>query len=75
MKEITLKIPEAKLGFFLELIRQLGFEVSDIEKDDNQSREEILTHIEDSVQELNQVLSGKAEARDGSARNIRRTAH
>ena len=28
MKEVTLKIPENKLGFFMELVKQLGFEVS-----------------------------------------------
>lgn len=29
MKEVTLKIPDKKLGFFMELIRQLGFEISE----------------------------------------------
>lgn len=29
MKEVTLKIPDKKLGFFMELIKQLGFEVSE----------------------------------------------
>ena len=29
MKEITLKIPDNKLSFFLELIEQLGFELSE----------------------------------------------
>ena len=29
MKEVTLKIPEKKLGFFMELIKHLGFEVSE----------------------------------------------
>jgi hypothetical protein len=29
MKEVTLKIPEKKLEFFLELVKQLGFEVAD----------------------------------------------
>ena len=29
MKEITLKIPDKKFGFFMELINQLGFEVSE----------------------------------------------
>ena len=29
MKEVTLKIPEKKLGFFMELVRQLGFEVTE----------------------------------------------
>lgn len=28
MAEITLKIPDAKLNFFLELVKQLGFEAS-----------------------------------------------
>jgi hypothetical protein len=29
MKEVTLKIPDKKLGFFLELMKELGFEVQD----------------------------------------------
>ncbi len=29
MKEITLKIPNEKFGFFMELIQQLGFEISE----------------------------------------------
>ncbi len=29
MKEVTLKIPDKKLGFFMELIKQLGFEVAE----------------------------------------------
>ena len=28
MKEVTLKIPENRLTFFLELVEQLGFEVA-----------------------------------------------
>lgn len=28
MKEVTLKIPDNKLSFFMELIKQLGFEVT-----------------------------------------------
>lgn len=28
MAEITLKIPDTKLKFFMELVKQLGFEVS-----------------------------------------------
>lgn len=28
MKEITLKIPEDRLSFFMELVEQLGFEVA-----------------------------------------------
>ncbi|HSV77001.1 MAG TPA: addiction module protein [Bacteroidales bacterium] len=29
MKEITIKIPEKKVSFFMELIRQLGLEVTE----------------------------------------------
>lgn len=29
MKEVIIRIPDTKLGFFMELIRQLGFEVSE----------------------------------------------
>ena len=28
MKEITLKIPEERLSFFMELVEQLGFEIT-----------------------------------------------
>ena len=31
MKEITLKVPDTKLRFFMELFKQLGLEVSDEE--------------------------------------------
>lgn len=29
MKEVILKIPDNKFGFFMELIKQLGFEVTE----------------------------------------------
>jgi hypothetical protein len=29
MKEVTLKIPDKKFGFFMELFKQLGIEVAD----------------------------------------------
>lgn len=29
MKEVTLRIPDKKLGFFMELMRQMGFEVTE----------------------------------------------
>jgi hypothetical protein len=28
MKEVTLKVPDAKLSFFLELVKELGFEIT-----------------------------------------------
>ena len=29
MKEVTLRIPDKRLNFFMELVKQLGFEVSE----------------------------------------------
>ncbi|MCB0430806.1 MAG: hypothetical protein H6585_09190 [Flavobacteriales bacterium] len=29
MKEVTLKIPDKRFGFFMELVKQLGFEVTE----------------------------------------------
>lgn len=29
MKEVTLKIPDKKFGFFMELVKQLGIEVAE----------------------------------------------
>ncbi|MFN5418223.1 MAG: hypothetical protein ACK5B9_14290 [Flavobacteriia bacterium] len=28
MREITLKVPDSRLGFFMELVKQLGFEAN-----------------------------------------------
>ena len=33
MKEVTLKIPESKFDFFMELVSQLGIETSDQDQD------------------------------------------
>lgn len=33
MKEVTLKIPDSKLNFFMELVKQLGFEAKSNELD------------------------------------------
>ena len=30
MKEVTLKIPDSKLSFFMELVKQLGFEATHV---------------------------------------------
>lgn len=29
MKEVTLKIPDSKYGFFMKLVKELGFEISE----------------------------------------------
>lgn len=51
MKEITLKIPDKKMEFFLQLIRELGFEVHDVTEIPEEQQEEVKTRLEliDSV--------------------------
>lgn len=48
MKEITLKIPDQKVHFFMELIDQLGFEVS-MEGDIPTERELIISEEHKSI--------------------------
>jgi len=56
MKEITLKIPDKKYNFFIELIRQLGFEIS-IEKDIPEEHKNIVRkRIKKSDQDPDQLL-------------------
>lgn len=45
MKEVTLKIPETKFNFFMELIKQLGFE----EVVDSQIPEEHKSIVRDRI--------------------------
>ncbi|CAN5147535.1 hypothetical protein BH23BAC3_BH23BAC3_25390 [soil metagenome] len=41
MKEITLKIPDKKLGFFMELMKELGFEIRDEIEIPEEQQEEV----------------------------------
>jgi hypothetical protein len=58
MKQVTLKIPEKKYPFFLELIKNLGF-VKEIETSVDLSKEEILKDLKESVHEVNLIKKGK----------------
>ncbi len=42
MTEITLKIPETKLDFFMELIQQLGYEVNIKEVDISEEHKKLV---------------------------------
>ena len=57
MKEITLKIPDKKVDFFMELVKELGFEVQEEieipEEHKNIVRERIRTSKENPDQLLN----------------------
>ena len=51
MREVTLKIPESKLSFFMELIEHLGFEVT----------EEMQIPEENKVKVRERIKSGKPD--------------
>jgi hypothetical protein len=46
MKEVTLKIPDKKLRFFLELVKELGFEIHDEIKIPEEQQEEVNARLE-----------------------------
>ncbi len=48
MKEITLKIPEKKFNFFIELFQQLGLEVAQTIDVPDWQKEEVLKRMERS---------------------------
>jgi len=52
MKEITLKVPDTKLRFFMELIKELGLEVKDEELVISKEHQEIvLDRIQNTKEE------------------------
>ncbi len=52
MKEITLKVPDTKLRFFMELVKQLGLEVKDEELIISKEHQEIvLDRIQNTKEE------------------------
>lgn len=56
MKEITLKIPDKKFSFFMELVKSLGF-VEIEEKGD--SREEVIANLKEGFKEMKLYKEGK----------------
>lgn len=58
MKQITLKVPDNKLTFFLELIKNLDFVQVDERFD---SRDEILNNIKEGLKEAKKAKAGKLQ--------------
>ncbi len=56
MKEITLKIPETKFQFFLELFGQLGLEVVDVEDIPQWQKDEVLKRMQRSKDNPERLL-------------------
>jgi len=56
MKEVTLRIPDNKYQFFMELVRNLGFEKTE---DDGDTREEIIANLKQGFNEMRLYKDGK----------------
>lgn len=56
MKEVTLKIPENRLTFFLELVEQLGFEVAEELEISEEHKAIVIERIKKSDQNPERLL-------------------
>lgn len=64
MEQIIVKnIPENKLGFFIELVKNLGFSVekTTVEKKLTKKQQEIITELKDSLNQVDLHLQGKIQ--------------
>lgn len=58
MKELTIRIPENKYTFFLELIKNLGFVQI---KEEEDSKEEIIANLQQGFKEMELYKKGKSK--------------
>lgn len=56
MKEVTLRIPDNKYQFFMELVSNLGFEKTE---DDGDTKEEIIANLKQGFKEMKLYKAGK----------------
>jgi hypothetical protein len=64
MKKVVLNIPDNKLSFFLELVKNLGF--AKVEEK-HISNEQHLQELKDAVRELALIEKGKVQSRSLNA--------
>lgn len=58
MRKVTLKIPNDKFSFFMELIKNLGF-VKIEEATEGDTNEEITNNLRQGFEEMKQIKEGK----------------
>jgi len=61
MKQITIHIPDNKVPFFMELVKNLKF-IKKFETNEGTSKEEVLQGLQKAVEEVNQIKAGKKKA-------------
>ena len=59
MKEITLKVPDQKYHFFLELIRSIGFVKIKKADDEGDSKEAVIENLKNGFEEMKLFKNGK----------------
>jgi len=64
MKEITLKIPEKKINFFIELFTQLGLEVTEKIEVPQWQKEEVFKRMERSKNNPERLLDWESVKND-----------
>ncbi|RIV18446.1 hypothetical protein DYU11_28120 [Fibrisoma montanum] len=63
--KIVLEIPDDKVSFMMELLRSLSFvKAKPLPVGTSDEKALFFSELGEAVEELNQVLSGKAQARD-----------
>ena len=58
MKEVTLRIPDHKYSFFMELVHNLGFVKPE---DDGDTKEEIIANLKQGFREMELYKEGKLQ--------------
>ena len=62
MKQVTVKVPDKKYHFFLELVDSLG--LKKIRPDAKSGKERILDEVKEAVEEMKLIKAGKKKARN-----------
>lgn len=63
MKELIVKIPDNKVGFFMELLKSLGFVKFKASEKEEDSKEQILENVRQGWKEVNLIKQGKIKGR------------
>ena len=58
MKQITIKVPENRYTFFMELIKSLGFVQVEDEED---TKEEVIANLRQGFKEMELIKQGKSK--------------
>lgn len=64
MKEVTLKIPEQRMSFFLELMEQLGFEITEPWEISEEHKTIVRERIKESEKDPSRLLDWDSEKKN-----------